>query len=422
MNAKENFEFLNSELWIKYTHENYLALDEIKHRLENEQLRHDWASIRARILTNRKTGAIPLFLESIDKKFWFFPADCILRKAHEIEKIGQELHDLISHASFQKDFYLDSTIEEAISSAIYEGANSTRAKAQQLIAAKARPKNKDEWMLLNNFEAMQWIKRSSANDVSLELIRNVHEIVTRNTLEAEDLDFAGKFRNDQVFVHSKTFEVKHEGIPHDKIIGALTEAIELTTKNSRYFPAILKGVLLHYFIAYIHPLFDGNGRTARTLFYFKAIKNKLNFVELLSVSAYLKNHGRRYERSFEKVIDHDLDITYFIDFNLDALMKAIEKVRTKVEFLLKVPNLKLIYKLSDFQIGLLQKTVLHPFSKTDAEGYASTISRSREIARQELKQLKDLGFMKEAKDGKRFVYMIDRKKLIDEVNKAKSSV
>lgn len=407
MFAKDDFEFLNSELWLKYTQQQYRTIDEIKYRHDQVGVSvGDWAEVKEKIVRCRKTGAIPLFLKSIDKKFWFYPADCIYEKAHHIEKMGIALYDrIIGQQAFASDFIIDATIEEAIASAIYEGANSTRAKAKELIESRAPPKNKDEWMLLNNYEAMMWIKQNHSQIISIDIIKEIHAIVTKNTLTEDDLNFSGKFRNDQVFVYRET-ELKHEGIKHEKIEDTLKEAIKLTTENTRYFPPLLKGVLLHYFLAYIHPFFDGNGRTARTLYYFKAIRNDLRFVEILSVSAYLKGHGKQYEKSFEKVMDNGLDLTYFIDFNLEALKTALEKVSAKVDFLFEINTLKQKLKLSEQQIGLLQKMALNKFRKYDIEKYAESIGKSREVARQELKHLLDLGLLEELKVGKKFVYKV----------------
>ncbi len=206
-------------------------------------------------------------------------------------------------------------------------------------------------------------------------------------------------------------EIKHEGIEFQLIQNAIDEIISLTTKNNRYIPPVIRGILLHYFIAYIHPFFDGNGRTARALFYFKAMRNNLSFVELLSVSAFLKSHGLQYERSFEKVVANDLDITYFIDFNLDALLSAIGKVEKKVDFLLTINNLKQTLSLTENQIGLLQRLALNKFVKVNIESYAARINMSREIARRELKQLTDLSLLKEIRKGKKFIYQIDRAQL-----------
>ena len=55
----------------------------------------------------------------------------------------------------------------------------------------------------------------------------------------------------------------------------------------------------------IHPFFMETGRRQGRYFYFKAMRNDLSYVELLSVSTYLKEHGRQYETSFEKVVAND---------------------------------------------------------------------------------------------------------------------
>jgi Fic family protein len=413
MNTKETFDFLNSLIWIKHTHENYRALDEIKYRIKDTDLANtDWEELRLNFIKHRKTSCVPLFLDSIQRKFWFYPADCIIKKAEQLEKRGTQLHQkIVQNSNFKEEFFLDSMVEEAITSAIYEGANSTKAKAQELIVTEQAPKNKDEWMLINNYHALQWIKENRSKSLSTDLIKEVHAIVTRNTLEVDDANFSGRFRDDAVFVRSSLNEVKHEGVNHELVEASLNEAIHTATKNRRYFPAVIKGILMHYYIAYVHPFFDGNGRTARAVFYFKAMKNNLTFVELLSVSAYLKNHGKQYERSFEKVVQNDFDVTYFIDFNLDALLEAIEAVEKKVDYLLSLMVLREKQKLSENQVGLLQRLALNRFRKITIEEYATRIDKSREIARQELKQLSQLKLLVEEKDSKKFIYQIDKHEL-----------
>jgi len=113
---------------------------------------------------------------------------------------------------------------------------------------------------------MKWIKESSGKSVKNEIILQIHEIVTRNTLEGDDINFHGKFRNDAVYIGT------HQGVNHLRIEESLNEAIQIVVNNKRYLHGLIKGILLHYFIGYVHPFFDGNGRTARTLFYFKCIK------------------------------------------------------------------------------------------------------------------------------------------------------
>ncbi len=401
------FDFLNSDLWLDYTQRRYLTPEEIRHRLKQQGVSEgDWASINKEIIATRKTGSITLFFKSIEPKFWFYPADVIHKKIDDIERLGKDLYEQINkQATFKNDFLLDSTIEEAITSAIYEGAHSTRAQAEQLIAAGTGPKNKDEWMLINNFKAMTWVKENQNSALTADVILKLHGIVTESTLDGDDINFQGKFRNDKVYVGF------HEGIEKTKIENAIHEMIELVTKNPRYFHPLLKGILVHYFIGYIHPFFDGNGRTARALFYFKSIKNKLNYVELLSVSAYLRTHGKQYEKSFEKVKDNEYDLTYFIDFCLDSMLSALKEVSRKVSYLLRMADLKERFRLTQSQVGLMQRMALHKFRTVSVEEYAQQISKSREFARQELKGLLDHQLVSEIKMSKKLVYKVNADKL-----------
>ena len=89
---------------------------------------------------------------------------CCSQKSHEIEALGKDLYEQINrNVPFRNDFQLDAAIEEAITSAIYEGAHITWTQAEQLIASGLRPKNKDDLMLINNFKAMKWVKDNQKN-------------------------------------------------------------------------------------------------------------------------------------------------------------------------------------------------------------------------------------------------------------------
>jgi Fic family protein len=191
----------------------------------------------------------------------------------------------------------------------------------------------------------------------------------------------------------------------------MDETLSLISNNPRYIHPLLKGILLHYFVGYIHPFFDGNGRAARAMFYFKSMKNELNYIQLLSVSAYLKEHGAQYEKAFQKVVQNDFDVTYFIDFCLESIHSALIVVSKKVEYLLKVNKLQKKSELSSNQIGLLQRMALHKFRTISIEEYARQIEMSREVARKELKRLHEMGLLMESKEGKKLVYRIDKPRL-----------
>ena len=407
MKAEKEFHFLNSNLWFKYTQERYLPIEDIQYRLKQLNIsKKDWPQVKKQILRYRKMGSIPFFLNTLNKKFWYFPSDCINKKIHTIENLGNFLFDKIENQkTFKQEFIADSAVEEAVTSAIYEGANSTRDQSKTLIASGKKPKNEDEWMLVNNYKAMDWIKKNSQTSCSVELILKIHKIIVHNTLKGPDALFAGQFRNDKIFIGD------HEGASYKKLEPAVNETIQLINNHPRFLHGLIKSILFHYFIAYIHPFFDGNGRTARTLSYFIGMQNNLKFLELFSISADLKQHGNKYETSFDLVQKYDLDLTYFIDFCLDSLLNAVKQVEKKVEFLIKIFLLKDQMSINLNQVCMLQKMALNKYKKVSIEDYAKNINKSREIARQELRDLTAKSFLREEKQGKKNVYSIENKKL-----------
>ena len=413
MSAKTEFNFLNSDLWLKYTQSKYIPIEDIQYRLDKLNIsKKDWLQLKKKILKYRKMGSVPFFLNTLNKKFWYFPADCINKKIHKIESLGNSLFDKIENQkTFKQEFIANVAIEEAVTSAIYEGANSTRDKSKTLIASGKKPKNKDEWMLVNNYMAMDWIKKNSQQVCSVELILKIHKIIVHNTLKGPDASFSGQFRNDTIFIGD------HEGVSYKKLKLVVNEMIQTIVDHPRFLHGLVKSILFHYFIAYTHPFFDGNGRTARTLSYFIGMQNNLKFLELLSISADLKQHGNRYETSFDLVQKYDLDLTYFIDFCLDALLNAVKKVEAKVKFLINISLLKDQIDINLNQICMLQKMALNKYKKVSIENYAKGINKSREIARQELKFLCEKSLLKEEKHGKKYVYSIQSKTLKEMIRK-----
>ncbi len=403
---RDDFQFRNDPIWIKYSHERYLPLEDIRHRVGLDGQGESWKQLSKRIEDTRKLQSLPLAIPSIDALFWYFEADCIRKKVSEVERMGIEIYDKIhSSRTFEEDFFLNAKIEEAVTSAIYEGANTTRTKAKQLIAEKRQPRDRAEQMLINNLRALEWIKEHKDSPLNIDALLTMHTIVTQGTMEGDLVNYVGRFRDDVVYIG------KHTGIEHGLIEMALRESILQCTQNPRFIHPLVQGILLHYFVAYIHPFFDGNGRTARTVFYFNGIKRDLKFLEMLSISADLKRHGKRYERSFENAVSHEGDVTYFVDFSLDSLKVALEEVSRKIDFLQNIWALKERFNLSDAQVILLQKLALQKYRKMTIREYADDIKKTHEMARQLLKRLVEHDLLIEGRKGKTLIYQINSKHL-----------
>ena len=166
-------------------------------------------------------------------------------------------------------------------------------------------------------------------------------------------------------------------------------------------------------IAYIHPFGDGNGRTARAIFYWSILRSGYWLFEYVSISKLIQEKRSDYDKAFIFTETDDFDLTYFIDFCLDSMISALAEVSKKVGYLLRMNDLKERFNLSQTQVGLLQRMALHKFRTIDIEEYAHQISKSREFARQELKALLDLNLVFEIKVSKKLVYKVNAEKLKD---------
>ena len=98
--------------------------------------------------------------------------------------------------------------------------------------------------------------------------------------------------------------------------------------NQRMFiHPIIKGIIIHFVLAYIHPFSDGNGRTARSLFYWYMIKSGYWLTEYLSISRIIYTNKKAYEKAYQYTENDGNDLSYFIQYHLDVMKKAFEELK-----------------------------------------------------------------------------------------------
>ena len=85
----------------------------------------------------------------------------------------------------------------------------------------------------------------------------------------------------------------------------------------------MRAILLHFVLAYDHPFADGNGRTARALFYWSMLRSGYWLTQYLTISSILRGAPARYARSYLHVETDNGDVTYFVLHQLDVIERAI---------------------------------------------------------------------------------------------------
>jgi Fic family protein len=264
--------------------------------------------------------------------------------------------------------YVGSLIEEAITSSQLEGAATTRVVAKEMIRSGRKPKDRSEQMILNNFVTMKRICALKDEPLTQDLILNLHRMVTKDTLDKPDA--AGRLRrpDENVDVGDEiSGKVFHTPPPAEQLEGRLSAMCVFANEASseRFIHPVIRSIILHFWLAYDHPFVDGNGRTARALFYWSMLRHGYWLFEFVSISQTILKAPTKYGRAFLLTETDGNDLTYFIIYHLGVIENAVsqlhEYIQRKTDELKKVEmELKGITILNHRQRALMGHAVRHP--------------------------------------------------------------
>ena len=283
-----------------------------------------WAAIKLSRL--QQYQPIPIRFKNSQLTYWSPPSH--LEWLHIIDKqAGGALGSNSIHmpSGDSERYLLNALMEEAIASSQLEGAVTTRKIAKRMLRQERKPKTKAEQMILNNYLAIQRIRDCQNDRLSPELLKEWHAILTAMTLD--DPEQEGSFRgdNDQVVVaDSDTQEILHNPPPAATIEASVEELCRFANqKPVPFVHPVVKAIILHFALGYIHPFVDGNGRTARALFYWFMLQRGYWLFEYLPISRLFLRAPVKYARAYLYTETDGGDLTYFIHYNLRVILQAV---------------------------------------------------------------------------------------------------
>ncbi|MBK8284724.1 MAG: Fic family protein [Ahniella sp.] len=132
-------------------------------------------------------------------------------------------------------------------------------------------------MIANNHRAMMRIRDLAKHPLTLEGILEVHSILVDGTLAIPDQ--AGRFQTEAderiVVWDALSQTVLHKPPPAKELPERMAQLVAFANDDdivgNRYLHPIIRSILLHFQLGFIHPFGDGNGRTARALFYWSML-------------------------------------------------------------------------------------------------------------------------------------------------------
>lgn len=400
---------------VKKANGSYMYWDDFKYQPMPDGITPEdaWAMVKLSRIAQKRN--IPL-TDSKGNPFGYWQPDAILRELHYIDQQSGGsilVEDSSVLAEEKRRYMISSLVDEAISSSQIEGAVTTRVVAKEMLQTGRKPKDHAEQMIYNNYISMQEIKKHTSQPLSVELITKIHAAMTQNTLD--DPTWEGRFRRPEdgeihVFDADGQKDL-HAPPPASGVSDSMQKLCEYvnTENKDEFVNPVIKAILIHFWIAYVHPFMDGNGRTARALFYWYMLKNKYWFFEYLSVSTAILSARSQYYRAFLYSEIDDNDATYFIMYNLMAIHRAIEELNAYIKkkqqekksayhFAVKYPALNFR------QRTLLASALEKPQEVFTIETHSNVHGVTYQTARTDLLGLKEMGLLEMRKEGKKFIF------------------
>jgi Fic family protein len=360
--------------------------------------------------------AIPL-VDMHKEPFRYVLTDPIPERLHHID-LGAggliQMPDQITNPVTRDQYYVSSLIEEAITSSQLEGATTTRPVAKEMIRVGRSPRDRSERMILNNFRTMQRISTLKNEQLTKELVFEIHRMVTDQTLH--DPSSAGRFRHadEPIIVGDEYGEVFHQPPPAEQLeerMAAMCDFANGEISHGFVHPAI-RSILLHFWLAYDHPFVDGNGRTARTLFYWSMLRHGFWLFEFISISRIILSGPSRYGRAFLYTETDQNDLTYFIIYHLDVIRRAVDELHAYIQRKARQlqtleQQLRGLEALNHRQLAWVSHALRHPQQRYTYESHQRSHNIAYQTARTDLLNLMQRGLLHSHKIGKTWYFVPD---------------
>ena len=241
---------------------------------------------------------------------------------------------------------------------------------------------------------------SFSNRFWVSILDNPHRVYR---LRLEKPTDAGKFRdnNEVVVENGITHEIVHTPPPyHDIPLFVNTLCQFFNEKQTETFiHPIIRGIIIHFMVSYMHPFIDGNGRTARALFYWYMLHQDYWLTEYLSISRIIAKNKKSYEKAFLYTEADELDIGYFVTYHLHVLEKAFDELKKYITLKIeKRKNGAIFFQLEGINerqadiLGLIRE---HPGVMLTIKELENRFSITHPTAKTDIDQLVKQGYMTE---------------------------
>jgi Fic family protein len=354
---------------------------------------------------------LPRFLATDGTPFWYCRLDAIDRATHALDRrdATREMIKAMGDEGARQRYRADQLIEEAINSSLIEGAKlTTRAQAKAMIRDNTRPTSFGERMVLNNYLAMRRLLELTPQQLTLPDLLEIHAILGDAALEVEGCAGRLRYASEDVRVEDAiTGEVWFRPPNADTLVERLEALLAFANEQSPtpFIHPLVRAIVLHFWLAYLHPFVDGNGLMARALFYWQMLQSGYDFAQYLSISGPIDKSRRAYYLAFAHTETDGGDLTYFLLHQLKVLEKAtndlVSHLHSRSERLRELSTaLSNAEELNGRQQAVLAYLARNPQLSVTVTGHANSHDVVYLTARRDLQELEKQALLRRVRQGK----------------------
>lgn len=400
--------------------ERYLHWDKLRHLEPRHGLTPEEWWWRIKRFERRPTMRDLCLLDKHGRPFSYCLPDQLLRSLHHVDQhcAGEVAMDKVvtSEGSARQRYLVNSLMEEAIRSSQLEGATTSRRDAKELLRTGRKPKDRSEQMILNNYRGVQFMREEMGEELTPASILELHRILTEGTLK--DPDAAGRLQRPgegRVAVYDRDGGRRvHQPPPAEELPERLERLCDFANEGDEgeiFIHPVIRAILLHFGLAYDHPFEDGNGRTARILFFWSMRRSGYWMVEYLSISTILRKAQGQYGRAFLETETDEGDATYFLIHQLRVIEQAIDQMRLYLQRKTReVQEIEeLLHGAEGFnrrQLEVLTDAVRHPEASYSFSSHAASHRVTHETARADLASLAKRGLLIQRRVGREYSFEV----------------
>lgn len=394
----------------------YLHWNELRYKNPPQGLTHEEWWLMTKLLRKARYKEIP-HKDKEGRYFVYAEPDVVRQSLHHLDiQIGPGLQN-VSQAKAPaagRQHLINSLIEEAITSSQLEGASTTREVAKEVLKHGGKPKDVSERMIVNNYAAVQFVYEVKDEDLRPETVLHIHEVLTEGTLDTPQ-DVGRLRHSDNIVVTAPTGSPKYYPPQAAELKKRLNSLCRFANQRSGkvFLHPIIRAIILHFLLGYDHPFVDGNGRTARALFYWSLLRDGYDVVQYIPISRKIKLAPAQYAKAYLCTETDESDMTYFIIHQLGIMQKALNDTCTYLEKKSAemaevdkiIRQLRLEKLLNHRQKALLSRALRKPQARFTVASHRHSHNIVYQTARIDLLKLEQYGLLEKHQQGKEFVFM-----------------